>query len=219
MNKFIINVSESKCRTKANVMECCLFHNTKAYYHELYYGHGRWKVLGSIENLLCTLKNDITPYTKERLDDAVSNLETILKKDLKSIQTDLGLQNLRICVVPRSKKEDSYKDNQRLFRSAIKNVVLQVPGLEDGTLDILRCVDTKTTHRAYSGNGGSGELPYVGITKDTCTISDSVIGKDVLLIDDIYTKTVCIDEDCIQALYDKGARRVFFYAVGKTVLQ
>ena len=31
-------------------------------------------------------------------------------------------------------------------------------------------------------------MPYIGITKDTCTISEKVKGKHILLIDDIYTK-------------------------------
>ena len=57
------------------------------------------------------------------------------------------------------------------------------------------------------------------MTKDTCSISDDVIGKDILLIDDLYTKTVNIDEDCIQALLDKGARSVIFYSIGKTLLR
>jgi predicted amidophosphoribosyltransferase len=60
-------------------------------------------------------------------------------------------------------------------------------------------------------------LPYPGITKDTCTISDQVKGKNILLIDDLYTKTVNIDEDAIQALLDKEAKSVTFYSVGKTV--
>ena len=67
------------------------------------------------------------------------------------------------------------------------------------------------------GHGGDGELPYAGITKDTCNISAGIRGKDILLIDDIYTKGVNIDEDAIQALLDNGARRVYFYAVGKTL--
>ena len=67
------------------------------------------------------------------------------------------------------------------------------------------------------GHGGSGELPYIGITKETCSISDDVIGQDILLVDDLYTKTVNIDEDCIQALLDKGARSVTFYSIGKTL--
>jgi predicted amidophosphoribosyltransferase len=44
-----------------------------------------------------------------------------------------------------------------------------------------------------------------------------LIGKDILLIDDIYTKTVNIDEDAIQALLSKGAKSVSFYAIGFTV--
>ena len=59
--------------------------------------------------------------------------------------------------------------------------------------------------------------PYPGITKTTCTISDEIKGKDILLIDDVYTKDVGIDEDAIQALFDHGAKSVIFYSVGKTL--
>ena len=69
------------------------------------------------------------------------------------------------------------------------------------------------------GFNNDGDLPYVGITNATCNISDSVNGKDILLIDDIYTKTVNIDEDAIQALLNKGAKSVAFYAIGNTVLK
>ena len=44
-----------------------------------------------------------------------------------------------------------------------------------------------------------------------------VKGKDILLIDDLYTRSVNIDEDAIQALLDNGANSVTFYSVGKTV--
>jgi len=67
------------------------------------------------------------------------------------------------------------------------------------------------------GFTNDGLSPYQGITKDTCNISDNVIGKNILLIDDIYTKSVNIDEDAIQALLNKGAKLVVFYAVGRTV--
>ena len=60
-------------------------------------------------------------------------------------------------------------------------------------------------------------MPYAGITNDTCTLSDSIVGKNILLIDDLYTKTINIDEDCLQALIDKGAKQVYFYSVGKTI--
>jgi predicted amidophosphoribosyltransferase len=62
-------------------------------------------------------------------------------------------------------------------------------------------------------------LSPFGKTKDTCLISNEIIGKDILLIDDIYTKSINIDEDAIQALLDKGAKSVIFYAVAKTKLR
>ena len=62
----------------------------------------------------------------------------------------------------------------------------------------------------------SGDKPYPGFTKDSCDISDKVINQTILLIDDIYTLGANVVEDCIQALYDKGAKKVIFYAVGRT---
>lgn len=59
----------------------------------------------------------------------------------------------------------------------------------------------------------SGSFP--GITKATCHISPHVKDQDVLLIDDIYTPGVNIDEDAIQALLDAGAKSVTFYAIGR----
>jgi predicted amidophosphoribosyltransferase len=59
-------------------------------------------------------------------------------------------------------------------------------------------------------------MPYPGITLDTCTISKNIQSCNILLIDDIYTGNVNIDEDMIQALLISGATSVFFYAVGKT---
>lgn len=69
-----------------------------------------------------------------------------------------------------------------------------------------------------SGYGGNGDLPYPGITKNTCRISN-VMGKEILLIDDLYTEGVNIDEDAIQALLENGAQSVIFYSLGKTMKQ
>ncbi|MDI9366643.1 MAG: hypothetical protein QM541_16925 [Flavobacterium sp.] len=88
---------------------------------------------------------------------------------------------------------------------------------ENGTKYIIRHTHTRTTHLDRNGEGGEGNLPYPGITKDTCTISEQAKGKDILLIDDLYTKRVNIDEDAIQALIDNGANSVTFYSFGKTV--
>ena len=64
-----------------------------------------------------------------------------------------------------------------------------------------------------------GDMPYPGITKKTCDISEEVKGRDILLIDDLYTRTVNIDEDAIQALLDNGAESVVFYSIGYTMRQ
>jgi hypothetical protein len=195
-----------------------LSRDVKALCHEDYLGGGRFRVTGTIENLICTLKNDIPPYPSAiELQNACNNLSHILRVELPEILMMSEKTLLRVCVIPRAKKEDLYALNQLYLRATIQSVVQSLPGLEDGTHDIIRHTNTRTTHRNKSGHGGDGKMPYPGITKDTCTLSDEIIGKDILLIDDLYTKTVNIDEDCLQALIDKGARSVFFYSIGKTI--
>lgn len=218
MKTFTILSSESRCHTREGQFGYSLSHNITAYYHEDYIGgQGRYRIPGTVENLVCTFKNDITPYSDIVLTNAMNNFAHILMTDLPKILCSSKLSSLRVCVIPRAKRENFYRPNQKLFRRTIQWVVQRTPMLEDGTMDVIRHTDTATTHLARSGNGGTGSIPYIGITHDTCTISDSVAGKDILLIDDLYTKTVNIDEDCIQALYDKGARSVQFYSIGKTL--
>lgn len=219
MKQFVIQSETSLCRRREGGVEKALKQDIVAFYHNDYQGGGNWRMPGTIENLICTFKNDITPYTEQILVNAARRLALILKKDMSKILRLSGKQNLRVCVIPRAKREDSYRKNQLYLRATIQYVTKHLAGFVDGTQDIIRHTSTSTTHLARHGNGGGGELPYVGITKDTCSISDDVIGKDILLIDDIYTKTVNIDEDCIQALLDKGARSVVFYSIGKTVLK
>ncbi len=189
----------------------------KGFYHEDYRGGGSYKISGTIENLICTFKNDITPYTNDVLKDAMQRLTTILKEDLSEILKVVDCSNITVCVVPRAKNENFYQENQKLFRQTVRSVVSQLPGFEDGTQYIERHTNTITTHRDKWGFGGDGKKPYPGITKETCSLSDEIIGKDILLIDDIYTRSINIDEDAIQALLDKGANSVIFYAIGKTV--
>ena len=116
------------------------------------------------------------------------------------------------------------QDTQLLFQLAIREAIELVNDewslynkehntnyeLIDGINCIKRIKDVPTTHL-------TGDRAYPGITKDSCFISDEVYGKTILLIDDIYTLGVGVVEDCIQALYDKGAKEVIFYAVGRTV--
>ena len=104
-----------------------------------------------------------------------------------------------------------------MFKFTIREVISQLSEFIDGTDFIIRHTDTRTTHRDRAGYGGNGDLPFPGITQETCTISEEVVEKNILLIDDLYTKSINIDEDVIQALLDENANTVFFYAIGRTV--
>ena len=191
--------------------------DVQGFYHADYRGGGNWRISGTTENLITTFKNDITTYSSETLINAAKRLKGILLKDLPSILDELDVKQLTVCVVPRAKKENYYRADQKLFRGVVSSVVDHLDGFENGTNYIIRHTNTRTTHRNRSGHGGDGQIPYPGITKDTCHISPEVYGKDILLIDDLYTRTINIDEDAIQALLDAGAKSVVFYAIGKTV--
>jgi hypothetical protein len=195
-----------------------LSQNILAFYHSDYQGGGgQWQIAGTIENIICTLKNDITPYSQSVLQNASNQLSVILREDLPQILRFTGKTNFLVCVIPRAKV--NYQLDQLYFRTTIRNVVNGLNGFINSVDYIIRHTDTQTTHRAKWGYGGTGSLPYPGITAATCNISAQVIGKDILLIDDLYTKTVNIDEDAIQALLNKGANSVVFYAVGRTVFK
>ena len=176
-------------------------------YHTNYTGH---RNIGN-PDYLNDLKNSFNNFSTQKLEKAINQLFTVLKTDLSQFN-----KSLTICVIPRSKAENTYEHNQLLFKKVIQELINKL-NFQDGSNYIIRHTNTKTTHLAHTQYGGNGSMPYVGITKDTCTISSEVQSKDILLIDDIYTKGVNIDEDAIQALLDNGAKSVIFYAVGKTI--
>jgi beta-phosphoglucomutase-like phosphatase (HAD superfamily) len=184
----------------------------QAFYHQDYIRMGA----EGNPDFINHLKNQYKEKSDATLIDSTARLYEVLKENLPKIKERCGT-DLTVCVVPRAKKESFYTDKQKLFRKTVSDVVNGLDGFHDGTNYIIRHTDTRTTHLDRSGHGGDGKMPYIGITKDSCNISDDVKGKDILLIDDIYTETINIDEDAIQALLDKGARSVIFYAIGKTV--
>ena len=134
-----------------------------------------------------------------------------------------------VCIVPRSKSRQHYSLQQFIFTlcvasewlDGIKEENLLSWEINNGIDYIIRHTDTKTTHLSHSARAaqyaGDGDFPYPGITKDTCELSDDIKGKRILLVDDIYTQGVNVDEDCIQALYDKGAEEVVLFTIAKTV--
>ena len=172
---------------------------------------------GTVENIITTLKNQFGNTSIDLLQRTSGDMLDILKRDLPLILRLSGKEKLTICVIPRSKAESSYLPTQLFLKKTIKAYATDQDGFQDGTDYIIRHTDTKTTHMSRSGNGGTGDMPYPGITKATCTISEEVRGKDILLIDDLYTEGVNIDEDAIQELLDNGAKSVTFYSLGKTL--
>ena len=187
----------------------------KGFYHKDYFSGGGWNLEGRLEHLIWSLKNDsgCKDSHKRYLSTAYKRLKIILQRDLPKIKEKISVDSLAVCVVPRAREGFVYNEDQLLFRKAVSDIVDKIgKGFVNGTKYLVRHTTTQTTHL----KDNAGPSPYIGITKDTCYISDNIIDRDILLIDDIYTKTANVDEDAIQVLLDKGARSVHFYAVGKT---
>jgi hypothetical protein len=194
-----------------------LTRNILGFYHTNFHGVNH----PDNPNFLYKLKNDFHHnWTDLQLQSACNQFESILLSELPQIKNSLQNVNLTICVVPRAKTDNSYNSNQLLFKKTIKAAVEKLGSdFFDGTDYIVRHINTKTTHlkNAIEGFVNDGKLPYPGITLDTCNISNKIVGRNILLIDDVYTKSINIDEDAIQALLMSGANFVVFYAIGKTV--
>jgi hypothetical protein len=184
-------------------------------YHSMYYNNTDTLHINK-------LKNDTLSFSIEELRDAGAKLLQNLNDDIPIILNEHN-QNFTICIIPRAKIESIYQKTQLLFKEVINTFVRnfnqsqKIFSLENETNYIIRIKNTKTTHlRNIIGSyENTGDKPYVGISKDTCSFSPFIKGKNILLIDDLYTKSINIDEDMIQALLDNGAKSVIFYSIGK----
>lgn len=184
------------------------------------YTRGKWRIKDSIESHIVTLKNTFKNESDEKLNTAINKIKEILLVDLPLVANQTNIINPVIVVVPRAKTENSYIANQLAFKRTIASITSQLEGFIDGTEYILRHTNTFTTHLRHANIFNDGLTPAQhgpGITSATCHISRNVIDKNIILIDDLYTKSVNIDEDAIQALLNIGAKNVVFYAIGKTV--
>jgi hypothetical protein len=194
-----------------------LAQNIQAYYHTDFGG----VELPNNPNYLYKLKNDPHHnWSNYRIQQAQRELLRVLLNDLPDVIAKINKNQLTVCVVPRAKAESTYRANQLLFKATVKNAVSQLGNnFIDGTNYIERHQNTKTTHlrKPMAGFVNDGLEPYPGISSDTCNFSKNINGRDILLIDDIYTKTVNIDEDMVQALLNCGANSVTFYAIANTV--
>ena len=171
-------------------------------------------------NFLYKFKNDPHHnWSQQQLQYAISDLDRVLQTDFPQILHQVTRSSLTVCVVPRAKADDFYVRDQLLFKTTVGARSRSMPGFQDGSDFISRHTNTRTTHlkRNIEGFENDGPKPYPGIANDTCHFKPQIKGLDILLVDDIYTRTVNIDEDMAQALFDNGARSVVFYAIGKTV--
>ncbi|RMG25603.1 MAG: amidophosphoribosyltransferase [Armatimonadetes bacterium] len=184
---------------------------TQAFYRLAYVGFEK----PDNPDFLNHLKNQYGMSPHRQLQEAAAQAQRVLAADLPKIPKLVGVSPLTVCVVPRAWAERSYSSDQLLFRESVRLVAHNSTNLVDGTTFIKRHTDTKTTHLRKKPDL-RGAAPYPGITCETCHLSIHIRGRDILLVDDIYTLGVNVDEDAIQALYDAGARSVTFYAVART---
>ena len=102
-----------------------------------------------------------------------------------------------------------------MFKKTVSSAVNKL-GLNNATEAIKRVKNTKTTH-TWKLKNNKGNLSYVGITKDTCSVdANSIKGKNIILVDDIYAEGINVAEDCIKFLFNSDAKNVILYTIAKT---
>lgn len=187
-----------------------------AFYRCEYIGYGK----PGNPDYLNVLKNTFNTTSYFNLLNAKNLVKLNLINELSYIINTIPHCEIAICVVPRSKSLNNYSKNQLLFIESIVETIplLNIPSKQiiDGTNYLIRHTDTRTTHIKKLEYAGDGPTPYPGITNDTCIVSNQVAGKHIVLIDDIYTRTVNVDEDAIQCLINHGASSVTFFSIAYT---
>lgn len=128
-----------------------------AYYNCEYFGYQQHDNPDFINHL----KNMSNKYKETDLVKDFIEVVEMSEADLKKIIKKLNVNDLTICVIPRSKSEKKYKQSQLMFKKAISCIADSL-GLENGTDAIKRIKDTKTTHNWRLENN-NGKSPYVGI--------------------------------------------------------
>lgn len=187
--------------------------NIDGFYHTDYLGYNK----PGNPMYLNRLKNDRHHQTEIELKSDAKMVTNILMTELPKVVNNKKLERPVVCIIPRAKSSSSYTLDQLLFSRAVSEAVDKTKGLKNGTSWINRMKSTQTTHLRYSTRYyDEGVSPYVGITKDTCIINPKVKGRNIILVDDIYTTNVNIIEDTLQALLEAGAKTVTSYVVAKT---
>ena len=189
-----------------------LMKNTIGYYNCEYVRYGQ----PGNPDFLNKLKNIYGNENISVLKSSMKNAAVLLEEDIPDIIEENDLNNCALICVPRSKAWFTAK--QLMFKEAVRMAAVNM-NIIDGTDYIIRTDDTYTTHfrNPIPNFDNDGDKPYPGITKETCVIdSEKIYNKNIILIDDIYTNGVNIDEDCIQALTDAGAKNIILYVIAYT---
>lgn len=204
-------------------INACLHRSTECYYVLDYLRYGE----PDNPDFILTLKNTFNEKSIRELNQARQQVKDILVRWIPKVMQDTGLISCTMVCTPRAKALDTYTNRQLYLLAGVSEAAQALSNVEDGTGAIVRTVNTKTTHlrkptdrMTASGDRepNDGAEPYAGITMATCQFDQSLIrGKSIILIDDIYTEGINIDEDCVQALYDNGATKVVLFTLSCTV--
>lgn len=161
------------------------------------------------------LKNTANTHNELDLIQDFIDVAERARKDLETIVSENNMVNPIICILPRSKAEKTYTQSQMMFQKAISCIIKKL-NVIDGSSFIQRVKDTKTTHN-WRVERNYGDMPYKGIAKDTCIFKkDQFKHRDIIVVDDVYTKNVNVAEDFIQTILDFGAKSVTLYVIAKT---
>lgn len=192
-----------------------LNHDVEVYYNRNYTGYGN----KGNPDFLNIIKNQFGNGDIQLLKEAYDEVKKVFKIDIQELLEIKNGEEFVVICVPRSKA--TFTSEQQYFKKAISDVVdeLNLHNITNGCDAVTRVKNPKTTHMHQNLDyfKNDGEAPYTGITKATCEFNqDKIFGKKIILVDDIYTSGVNVDEDCIEALYDYGAKEVLLYTIART---
>ena len=114
-----------------------LTQDIQAFYHTDFGG----TQLPNNPNFLYKLKNDPHHnWTDYRLQEAQQEFLRVLLNDLPEVLRQINKTPLTVCVVPRAKAENSYNQNQLLFKATVRIAINRLGNnFIDGTNYIYRC--------------------------------------------------------------------------------
>lgn len=193
-----------------------LSRDIQGFYSLDYMGYG----VPNNPDFLIDFQNNEGLLTKAGVLAAAEALWSILEVGLPLIHAQLEHRPLMVCVMPRARREFHYDRRQRYFKGVIQRYLQQHPEFKDGSNAILRHSDTLPIPIELGDMAESVEVVKAqalrpGLALASCAIDSIVESKTILLIDDIYAHGINVAEDTIEALLQRGATKVYYYAIAK----